>query len=234
MLRDFEDMGNLQHWRAVSSKQPFLVLPDGCIDVVARGSRLFVVGPMTQARWVSLDTDVPSGIRFRPASVRAWLKEDPRELVDSVIECAQIPALRQVRILADIAILAHQTASKQSDQSNRDMTWVASMLHQSPTQSLSGLAIALGISERHLRRRFSEETGLSPKRFARIARLQRLARLCQANRTQSLASLALKAQYYDQSHMNREVNALCGLRPSQLQRILSDLSKTQMHSAPIM
>ncbi len=232
MFGDFEE-NNQQHWSAVASKQPYLVLPDGCLDVLARENRLFIVGPMTQARWVSLETDVPSGIRFRPATVRAWLGEDPRELVDSVIECAQIPALRHARTLGDIATLAQKSASKHISQNNRMMKQVATMLHHSPSQPLSPLAAELGISERHLRRRFAEETGLSPKRFARIQRLQRLAGLFKENRPRTLASLALEARYCDQSHMNREVKALCGLRPRQLQRILSDSSNPHAHSSPI-
>ena len=43
-----------------------------------------------------------------------------------------------------------------------------------PQQSIAGLAIRLGISNRQLRRVFCDATGLSPKAYARALRLRRV------------------------------------------------------------
>ena len=83
---------------------------------------------------------------------------------------------------------------------------------------ISALAAETVWSDRHLRSRFREETGLTPKAAARVIRFDRARRLLQVQATTgeqpSLASLAADCGYYDQAHLAREFRELAGCPPS--------------------
>ena len=84
--------------------------------------------------------------------------------------------------------------------------------------AVSELATETGWSDRHLRSRFSGETGLTPKAAARVIRFDRARRLLQrrmaAGSPLLLADLAADCGYYDQAHLAREFRDLAGLPPS--------------------
>jgi len=85
--------------------------------------------------------------------------------------------------------------------------------------AVSGLAAEIGWSDRHLRGRFREETGLTPKAAARVIRFDRARRLLQrraaaATALPPLADLAADCGYYDQAHLAREFRDLAGCPPS--------------------
>ena len=84
--------------------------------------------------------------------------------------------------------------------------------------AVSELATETGWSDRHLRSRFSGETGLTPKAAARVIRFDRTRRLLQrrtaAGSPLLLADLAADCGYYDQAHLAREFRDLAGLPPS--------------------
>jgi AraC-like DNA-binding protein len=85
--------------------------------------------------------------------------------------------------------------------------------------SVSRLADETGWSDRHLRGRFRDETGLTPKAAARVIRFDRARRTLQ-NRAAvgsglpALADLAADCGYYDQAHLAREFRELAGCAPS--------------------
>jgi AraC-like DNA-binding protein len=83
---------------------------------------------------------------------------------------------------------------------------------------VSALAAETGWSDRHLRSRFREETGLTPKAAARVIRFDRARRRLHAQATSGqqplLASLAADCGYYDQAHLAREFRELAGCPPS--------------------
>ena len=84
--------------------------------------------------------------------------------------------------------------------------------------NVAALAAETGWSDRHLRSRFREETGLTPKAAARVIRFDRARRRLQVLATSgeqpSLASLAADCGYYDQAHLAREFRELAGCAPS--------------------
>ncbi|HTW02467.1 MAG TPA: helix-turn-helix transcriptional regulator [Streptosporangiaceae bacterium] len=85
--------------------------------------------------------------------------------------------------------------------------------------SVSRLADETGWSERHLRGRFRDETGLTPKAAARVIRFDRARRLLQHRAAAGtglppLADLAADCGYYDQAHLAREFRELAGCAPS--------------------
>jgi AraC-like DNA-binding protein len=92
-----------------------------------------------------------------------------------------------------------------------------------------------GMSHRHFVARFRSEIGVTPKEMARVLRFEHSVHLLQ-HTSASLAEIAAVAGFCDQSHLNREFNALAGCSPQELvgDRPLpavkpgarSDLSKT--------
>jgi AraC-like DNA-binding protein len=85
--------------------------------------------------------------------------------------------------------------------------------------AVSGLAAEIGWSERHLRNRFRDETGLTPKAAARVIRFDRARRVLQGRAAAdmtlpTLADLAADCGYYDQAHLAREFRDLAGCPPS--------------------
>lgn len=89
-----------------------------------------------------------------------------------------------------------------------------------PTPTVAELATHLRMSERHLHRRTLKATGLSPMHLHRIQRAQqaflRARESLQQGLPLNLAELAVDYEYSDQSHLTRELRALCGLPAARL------------------
>lgn len=92
----------------------------------------------------------------------------------------------------------------------------AARLRRNPSLRVRGLAAELGVSERHLSRRFQAMFGMSPKQFARAARVEKAVA---ARRTgSSWADIAYGCGFADQAHMINDFNAIIGSPPGQALR----------------
>ncbi|GAA3243068.1 helix-turn-helix domain-containing protein [Actinocorallia longicatena] len=95
-----------------------------------------------------------------------------------------------------------------------EVAWAWRLLARSGGKvPVAELARRTGWSERYLRTRFTEATGLTPKAAARVFRFTRARRLVEA-RTTDLAGIAAACGYFDQAHLAREFNAVTGLPPT--------------------
>jgi AraC-like DNA-binding protein len=72
----------------------------------------------------------------------------------------------------------------------------------------------LGVSDRLLRRRFTEHTGLAPKRYARARRMQRLLAAVAAGGPVDWARAAAEHGFSDQPHLIHEFRAFTGGTPA--------------------
>lgn len=79
---------------------------------------------------------------------------------------------------------------------------------------VADIAAEVGWSRRHLAARFTAEYGLTPKEAARVVRFQRSKRLLSRRDRPALAEVAAVCGFYDQAHLAREWNELCGCPPS--------------------
>jgi len=96
-----------------------------------------------------------------------------------------------------------------------EVVWVWGTLCSQPLAQIADLAAEVGWSRTRLAARFSEQIGISPKRFARIVRFEGARRLL-ADGSFSLAEVANRSGYYDQAHLSRDISALAGCTPAEL------------------
>ena len=83
--------------------------------------------------------------------------------------------------------------------------------------SLSDLAVACGVSARHLARAFKATTGLPPHRWLLRRRVERAKELLEGT-DESLGGIALACGFADQSHFTRVFQALAGSSPGAWRR----------------
>jgi transcriptional regulator GlxA family with amidase domain len=92
------------------------------------------------------------------------------------------------------------------------------------------------MSYRQLSRLFRERTGLGPKLLMRLARFQRVLRALECPGPRPLASLAVRAGYFDQAHLAGEFRSFAGVPPSRYLREMRELTRNfiaDLESAPV-
>ncbi len=220
------------------------VLADGCSDIVWIGdSSPIALGPMTQPAFAATKAGTRlMGVRFRPEAAAGVLGVAPHELADRRIRLDELwsrdavdeateRVWKQRTTAGRIAIVQRLISSRREKIGAPDavVQHAISRLTRARNTGVDGLARHLGISERHLRRRFVASVGYSPRMFHRIIRFQRLLVLANAYRPTRLDILALHAGYADQAHMTREVGEFAGVPPSALLgRVESALSLSDL------
>jgi len=85
--------------------------------------------------------------------------------------------------------------------------------HSSGLVNVANVARMLGVSSRHLQRRFLETVGISPKLFSRMQRFQRVF---QAMERLNWVNTAIDCGYYDQAHLIKDFQEFAGKAPTAL------------------
>jgi AraC-like DNA-binding protein len=220
-----------------SSFNDFLVVPDGCVDILWNEGDLLVAGPDTRPVLEVVRPVSVSGIRFRPGAAHLWLGAPLSEIRNSRVSLAEFWK-------GDANVLADQLSAVS------DATAATTVLHQALLNRLARVGQAdpqvafvrhlaavtsgnsdggafrnvsgrIGFTERTLRRRCLEVFGYGFKTLQTILRFQRVLRLAAQPRDANLADLALACGFADHAHMSRDVRKLCGASPSQLVVTLS-------------
>lgn len=75
----------------------------------------------------------------------------------------------------------------------------------------------LGVARRRLLRDFTDQVGLSPKRFARLQRMQRVLGFVAGADPDDWAETAVRFGFYDQAHLINDFRALTGTTPGRYQ-----------------
>jgi AraC-like DNA-binding protein len=207
------------------------VLPDGCIDIVLINDEApAVIGPWTEAFVARFppETEIVAA-RFHPGRAAAFLGVPASELLNQSVplrdlwqasdtarfsRIAEAKGLAAKRSALEVALFAQLgSARKQDGEVGAALHWLA----QFPATRIERLSRRLGISSRHLQRRFCAAVGYGPKMFQSVLRFQRLLKLgAGKNGRASLAEISIDAGYADQQHMNREVRRFSGIVPTAL------------------
>jgi len=211
------------------------VVPDPAVSLCYMGAgeqRLWLIGPVGHARIFE------PGARHRMAAVRlkiewarALLCVDPHDHEDATDAYGDVSArlgkpledrLALTRTSDDaLRILLDFVRGRAATLSNAPTSWVVragmEMLRAHPAEiHLSTMSKKLGVTDRHMRRTIADETGISPRRFARVQRFHALLREVDATPRPSWAMLAAGHGYADQSHLIHEVQEIAGVSPARL------------------
>lgn len=221
-------------------------LPDGTATLLLRvldpagpHGDLSVSGPRTRALFKSVDpAPLVLCVRFRPGGLAPFLGIPLDEITDRVVRLdelwgAQGSALRDALLearsdeqrvaLVESALL--ERAARAPEPARARLVRRAMAVLGDPARAIrvDALASTLCVSDRHLRRAFSEVVGIGPKAFARQARLHRAIRRMHGRTTWT--ALAADAGYYDQAHMIAEFRDLVGTTPAAFARTLPTLQR---------
>jgi AraC-like DNA-binding protein len=190
-----------------------LVLPDGCIDLVASGGAISVAGPDTGPVRVPLRAgEIIVGLRFRPGAAPAVLGWPASELRDRRVALEDLWGPRGVPE-PSLAALVDTVARR--DPRPPDPLVQAALRELARGRAVRELPARLHLSERQLRRRFHAAIGYGPKVLARVLRLRRMLALA-PTAGDNLARLAAEAGYADHAHLAAETARLTGLPPRAL------------------
>jgi len=193
---------------------PKRIVPDGCLDLIVGDGTVFVAGPDTRV-WESESSSELHGIRFRPGRAPGVLGVAADELRDQRVELADLwgrhGVLTAERLLTEPAALAGFVGENLTETTDPEVAELVRRL-ETGVPRVSAAIGDLAVSERQLRRRFSQAIGYGPATFLRIARLQRA--IARAGST-TLASLAADAGYADQAHLSRDCRELTGVTPGE-------------------
>ncbi len=219
-----------QLWRSdlpVGHSGEVAVLPDGCVDILWRDGRLFVVGPDVVAAHPQLTPGAQVlGARFQPGAARAWLGLPLSEIVGTAVELDAVVGVRARRMAGRLNAVGDAEVRQQvfarelaglagNGTADAAAAQVFAQVRAGHTD-LAAVSTTLQLSTRSLRRLCHAQFGYGPKMLERILRLQRVLHLARARPRDSLAALAFDGGYADQSHLSREVRALAGIGAAEL------------------
>jgi AraC-like DNA-binding protein len=224
------------------------VIPDGCVDVfVSSAGDVMIAGPATTFYDLRADQGCAYvGLRLRTGAAAAVVGQPVNELcdrqvpVDSVFGVGPhvlaetvLTAMTPARRVAALQRLLTDHWDHAEPMVDTAVTRAVGILPQRPDRPVSGLADAVGLSERQLRRRFETAVGYGPKRLSRVLRLQRLLDLIRSRSAGiQWAELAVEANYADQPHMINECRALAGMSPVALPGGMSVSTNTTSGDPP--
>jgi AraC-like DNA-binding protein len=209
---------------ALTSGDPFEVLPDGCIEVVfalgeSRG-QVLVVGTTTHGTsFITKPGTIYLGMRLRPARLAGLIDAKASDLTDqrAVLErlgsasaddvLAQLHAARSFE--TQVAMLEGEVAHVARERLHATALDRAIDLIQDSagTARIEQVVEAVALSRRQLERQFQDAVGLTPKQFCRVVRFQHALARLQAGEG-SRAALAAELGFTDQSHLRRDFIAL--------------------------
>jgi AraC-like DNA-binding protein len=218
------------------------VIPDGCVELfVSSRGQAMIAGPATTFYDLHTDGDgVLAGLRLRPGAAAAVLGRPVSEFTDHVVPLDAVFGAGGGRVAEKVFTATtpgqrvgalQQTVMEHLADSepfvDTAVIGAIGMLQRRPHWPVAGLAAAVDLSERQLRRRFETAVGFGPKRLGRILRLQRLLDLIHARDDRvRWSELAIEASYTDQPHMINECRALAGISPVALPGGMSVSSNT--------
>jgi AraC-like DNA-binding protein len=199
-----------------------------CDDEKRRISATGITGPMSRPmRMRSAGPIHMFGICFQPGGGYPFFKYPAHELVDQSPDVDDLWGIRgrefveylqndcrtpQACIEAVNAYLIHRLESNHRD--DRVIQKAIETVEGCKGRITIGqLACRLGVSRRHLARKFKERVGMSPKQLCRNIRFKQVYKLIETASQNTWADVALTCGYYDQSHLINEFRYFTGSSP---------------------
>lgn len=221
---------------------PHRVLPDGCMNLVMtqRGGHTHCT--LQGARRTPLIVPVEPGDRYW--GVRFW--PDAGAAVCGVRAGEMLERMRPAdEILGPgVAALAQSlTRATDINAASRLLDeWIGERVAAAPALDplvriavvaltaanggppVTALAEMVGLSPRHLQRRFKAATGLTPKAFARVRRLRAALTHLLDDVPKTWSAVAADLGFADHAHLVREFTRLAGLTPSETTALVNTIT----------
>jgi AraC-like DNA-binding protein len=200
--------------------------PAACVDSWCMGlwTRYYVVEWPLPVRLV--------GVHFKPGGLYPFLRTPLSELRDQVVPLeaiwGRLAAELRERLhaaptaMAALALLERLLLARLADTPpglNLVRHAIGRIAGRHGAVSIRALSDRAGISMNHLGTQFKHLVGIPPKRLARIYRFARVVTSLDAAGPVDWSYLAHQAQYYDQSHFNKEFVAFTGHSPTDYLRL---------------
>ncbi len=211
---------------ARNTPQSYLVIPDGCIDIIfnCSNNQIYVCPTLIRPdSFTILKGEKWFGMRFYPGVLAGLLRVKFSALQFNTIALEDINRKIEKQLLEKLS--KGKTFEQRVDIANHYFICNPLVTDYRITETLKTIYESKGnlllkesnqytpsIGERQLRRLFHDEIGVSPKSLARIIRNQfMLVELKNNRKTKSFYDL-----YFDQSHMIREMKSLTSFTPKQI------------------
>ena len=219
------------------------ILPDGCIDIIFNLGdpfyrvshdlsvnylpQNFVVGAMRQPLVVGLTGQVEViGVRFKPGGAYPFFRFPLNEMTDhlvalddlrhQIVNEMEFHIAEKATITRKIAYLEYLLARHIQAAPHKDGIIgkaISNICDSKGQVTINSLGKLLGISSRHLERKFIENVGLSPKMFCRVIRVRNAISIMRSQSKPDWSEITYSAGFYDQAHFIREFKAISGLNP---------------------
>jgi AraC-like DNA-binding protein len=196
------------------------ILPDGCLDVIWDGDRLFVAGPDSTARWHHSCAGTRfTAVRFHGGIGPAVVGVPADKLVDQAPDLEDLLPWRSARLLAERVAAApadalQQWVAKRLSSESVDPLGPQLLTMATAGMSVTAMAEQTGINVRQVHRRCLVNFGYGPRRLVRVLRMQRALNAARAG--VPLADVAASCGYADQAHLCRETRDLADASPREL------------------
>ena len=203
-------------------------------DAVGEGCRRFrgAIVSGCYGRPFAIDTREHAsvmGVHFRPGGAAGLLGAPPGELADAHVGLEQLwpkdatslrerlcaaPGLEQRFQILESALLARVGAA-----SRRGTVRAALPRLDQPGVQVGAVARSLGLSRRRFIEIFTEDVGMTPKRYSRVRRFQRALALAMQSPCPTWTHVALECGYFDQAHLCRDWMELSGFSPGEFRAL---------------
>lgn len=209
-----------------------LAAPIDIINCEGQAKRIHaagITGPMNRPMRLETTGSVSLfGICFRPGGGYPFFKYAAHELVNQYPDVEDLWGSRGRRFVEYIQNDCHTTEERMEAADAyladhlatnlRDEDLIQKAIRRIETCkggiTVDQLAHHLGISRRHLTRKFKERIGMTPKQLCRNTRFKQVYKLIEALPHHNWADVALSCGYYDQSHLINEFKYFTGSSPA--------------------
>jgi AraC-like DNA-binding protein len=228
VLRYHEGTTRDWQWHRLPEGNAFLLYTRGVRDG-AEFSRLLAVGPRSLAHVDPVAyAQIVAAARFRVGLTADVFRACARQLADDAIDVDALwgaegralhRRLDEARSDEELAVVLERALAARIAGTPWDPIGApaaALVLARQGRIDLAELERRVGYSRRHLRRRFEETIGLSPKRLGRIARFRAVVERAGRAGRPDWCALAAEHGFADQSHLIAECRALTGYTPTDL------------------
>ncbi len=212
------------------------VVPDGCVDIIVdlqastHAKAVFIAGFMTSSMTVSLPAHQSMfGIRFYLDHAHRFMRGPVSTFVskqvyledswgrDAALMVDAVTAARGMKDrLTQVEQILKNCVTATDSQVNVLQASMAYIYERKGVLTVRELADQACYSERHVRRAFMQQYGISPKEVHNIVRFQFVLRDMYQRSSVSFADVAVKFGYYDQSHLNQHFKRYYGMPPRQV------------------